>query len=94
MRPSVAEGRHLGFDRMTARPRLREPERQRGRPRQHTLGRAWFQPVDLLHEAAESAATIGVAKELYNEAQKPENQRRIRETIDKVKIKREQRRVR
>jgi len=47
-----------------------------------------------LHEAAESAATIGVAKELYNEAQKPENQRRIREALDKVKTKREQRRVR
>ena len=39
-----------------------------------------------------SAAAIGVAKKLYDEAQKPENQRRIRETVDKVKTKREQRR--
>jgi hypothetical protein len=41
-----------------------------------------------------SAAAIAVAKKLYNEAQKPENQRRIREAVDKVKTKREQRRVR
>ena len=41
-----------------------------------------------------SAAAIGVAKKLYDEAQKPENQRRIRETVDKVKTKREQRRRR
>jgi len=41
-----------------------------------------------------SAAAIGVAKRLYNEAQKPENQRRIREAVDKVKTKREQRRAR
>jgi len=41
-----------------------------------------------------SAAAIGVAKKLYNEAQKPENQRRLREAVDKVKTKREQRRVR
>ena len=41
-----------------------------------------------------SAAAIGVAKKLYNEAQKPENQRRIREGVNKVKTKREQRRLR
>ena len=41
-----------------------------------------------------SAAAIAVAKKLYNEAQKPENQRRIREAVDKVKTKREQRRGR
>jgi len=41
-----------------------------------------------------SAAAIAVAKKLYDEAQKPENQRRIREAVDKVKTKREQRRVR
>ncbi len=41
-----------------------------------------------------SAAAIGVAKKLYDEAQKPENQRRIREAVDKVKTKREQRRLR
>ena len=41
-----------------------------------------------------SAAAIAVAKKLYNEAQKPENQRRIRQAVDKVKTKREQRRVR
>lgn len=41
-----------------------------------------------------SAAAIGVAKKLYNEAQKPENQRKIREAVDKVKSKREQRRIR
>ena len=39
-----------------------------------------------------TAALIGVAKKLYDEAQKPENQRRIREAVDKVKAKREQRR--
>ncbi len=41
-----------------------------------------------------SAAAIGVAKKLYTEAQKPENQRRIREAVDKVKTRREQRRPR
>ena len=41
-----------------------------------------------------SAAAIGIAKKLYDEAQKPENQRKIRETVDKVKAKREQRRPR
>lgn len=41
-----------------------------------------------------SAAAIGVAKKLYDEAQKPENKRRIREAADKVKAKREQRRLR
>ncbi|HET7387746.1 MAG TPA: hypothetical protein VFJ19_13900 [Nocardioidaceae bacterium] len=39
-----------------------------------------------------SAAAIGLAKKLYGEARKPENQRRIREAIDKVKAKREHRR--
>ena len=41
-----------------------------------------------------TAAAIGLAKKLYNEAQKPENQRRIREAVDKVKARREQRRPR
>ncbi len=41
-----------------------------------------------------SAAAIGVAKKLYSVAQTPENQRRIREAVDKVKTKREQRRLR
>ena len=41
-----------------------------------------------------SAAAIGVAKKLYDESQKPENQRRIREAVEKVKTKREQRRLR
>jgi hypothetical protein len=41
-----------------------------------------------------SAAAIGVAKKLYTESQKPENQRRIREAVDKAKAKREQRRPR
>lgn len=39
-----------------------------------------------------SAAAIGVAKKLYTEAQKPENQRRMREAVGKVQAKREQRR--
>lgn len=39
-----------------------------------------------------TAAVIGLAKKLYDEAQKPENKRRIRETVDKVKAKRDQRR--
>lgn len=41
-----------------------------------------------------SAVAIGVAKKVYDEARKPENQRRIREAVDKVKAKREQRRPR
>jgi hypothetical protein len=40
-----------------------------------------------------SAAAIGIAKKLYDEARKPENQRRIREAVDKVKAKRGQRRT-
>lgn len=32
-----------------------------------------------------SAAAIGVAKKVYDEARKPENQRRIREGVDKVR---------
>lgn len=39
-----------------------------------------------------SAAVIGVAKKLYDEAQKPENKRRIREAVDKVKAQRGRRR--
>lgn len=39
-----------------------------------------------------SAAAIGVAKKIYTEAQKPENQRKIREAVAKMKAKREQRR--
>jgi hypothetical protein len=39
-----------------------------------------------------SAAALGVAKRLYEESQKPENQRRIQEAVQKVKAKREQRR--
>ena len=38
-----------------------------------------------------SAAAIALAKKLYDEAQKPENQRRIRETVAKVKAKRQRR---
>ena len=38
-----------------------------------------------------SAAAIGIAKKLYDEAQKPENQRRIREAVEKAKAKRQQR---
>lgn len=41
-----------------------------------------------------SAAVIGLAKKAYTEAQKPENQRRIREAVDKVKAKRNQRKSR
>lgn len=41
-----------------------------------------------------SAAAIGVAKKLYDESQKPENQRRIQEALKKVKAKRAQRRPR
>ncbi|MFY0408667.1 hypothetical protein [Solicola sp. PLA-1-18] len=32
-----------------------------------------------------SAAAIGLARTIYRESQKPENQRRIREAVDKVK---------
>ena len=38
-----------------------------------------------------SAVVMGAAKKLYDEAQKPENQRRIKETVDKVKSRAEQR---
>jgi hypothetical protein len=41
-----------------------------------------------------SAAAIGVAKKLDDEARKPKNQRRIRAAVDNVKAKREQRRPR
>ncbi len=39
-----------------------------------------------------SAAAIGVARKLYTEAQKPENQRRIKEAVEKVRAKQAQRR--
>ena len=38
-----------------------------------------------------SAAAIGVAKKLYDESKKPENQRRIQEAMAKVKEKRTKR---
>ncbi len=38
-----------------------------------------------------SAAAIGIAKKLYDESRKPENQRRIQEAMAKVKEKRNQR---
>lgn len=38
-----------------------------------------------------SAIVIGVAKKVYDEAQKPQNQQRMREAVDKVKAKRQQR---
>lgn len=41
-----------------------------------------------------SAVAVGLAKKLYDQAQKPENQRWIREAVDEVKAKREQRRPR
>lgn len=41
-----------------------------------------------------SAAAVALAKKLYDEAQKPENQRRIREVADKARAKRDQRRGR
>lgn len=34
------------------------------------------------------AAALGIAKKLYDESRKPENQRRIREAMDKVKARR------
>ncbi|MDO9378544.1 MAG: hypothetical protein Q7T56_06825 [Nocardioidaceae bacterium] len=40
------------------------------------------------------AAAIGVARKLYTEAQKPENQRRIREAVNKVKSQRGRKRPR
>jgi hypothetical protein len=38
-----------------------------------------------------SAAAIGVAKKLYDESRKPENQRRIKDTIASVKARRAKR---
>lgn len=38
-----------------------------------------------------SAAAIGVAKKLYDESKKPENQRKIQEAMAKVKEKRAKR---
>lgn len=34
------------------------------------------------------AAALGIAKKLYDESRKPENQRRIREAMDKMKARR------
>lgn len=34
------------------------------------------------------AAAVGIAKKLYNEAQKPENKRKIQDAVGKVKSKR------
>ena len=34
------------------------------------------------------AATIGIAKKLYDEARKPENQRRIKHAVDSVQARR------
>ena len=38
-----------------------------------------------------SVAAIGIAKKLYDESRKPENQRKIQEAVDKVKAKRSRR---
>ena len=38
-----------------------------------------------------SAAAIGVAKKLYDESRKPENQRRIKDAVDSVKARRAKR---
>lgn len=35
-----------------------------------------------------TAALLGVAKKLYDESRKPENQRRIKAAVDKVKSRR------
>jgi len=35
------------------------------------------------------AAIIGIAKKAYDEARKPENQRRIKEAVDQVKARRD-----
>jgi hypothetical protein len=35
------------------------------------------------------AAMIGIAKKVYDEARKPENQRRIKQTVDSVRARRE-----
>lgn len=35
------------------------------------------------------AAVIGIAKKLYDESKKPENQRRIKEVVDQVKTRRD-----
>ncbi len=39
-----------------------------------------------------SAAAIGVARKLYAEAQKPENQRRVKEAVEKLRARQAQRR--
>lgn len=41
-----------------------------------------------------AAVAIGLAKKVYTEARKPENQRRIREAVDKVRARQAQRRSR
>ena len=38
-----------------------------------------------------TAAMVGVAKKVYDESRKPENQRRIKEAMDSVKAKRAKR---
>ena len=38
-----------------------------------------------------TAALVGVAKKVYDESKKPENQRRIKEAMDSVKAKRAKR---
>ena len=38
-----------------------------------------------------TAALVGVAKKVYDESRKPENQRRIKEAMDSVKAKRAKR---
>lgn len=35
------------------------------------------------------AAVVGIAKKLYDESKKPENQRRIKEAVDQVKARRD-----
>jgi hypothetical protein len=40
-----------------------------------------------------SAAAIGLAKKVYDEARKPENQRRIREAVEKARARQAQRRA-
>lgn len=39
-------------------------------------------------------AKLGIAKKLYDEARKPENQRRMREAVESMKARRQQGRTR
>lgn len=41
-----------------------------------------------------STVAVALAKKLYDEAQKPENQRRMRETYEKVKTRQQERKRR